>query len=389
MSRGAKAGIWILILVVVIALFAMTAVRRLEKEEVLSIRDVQESEGIPVDIIRTRALPIEDWREFAGVAEGYEQVNLVAPFRTLVEGVHVRVGDEVAAGKVIISLDPYDPTLFAMNLKTAETQYRTAKRDSIRLEELFKSGAISQQELDHARASTEAARAHYLTARRAVELDTPISGVVTAVSVEAGDYAAGEQTVATIASYDRIRVPLELSESERALVREGQAVRLFVDASRSGAVDCPGKGTTGNRDTGTAPTLKGNVVKVALSADPETRLFSIEVILNNPQHLFQPGTLVTPEIRVASTKDQPLLPPGALLKHDGLDRIFVIDESGEHPVARLREVTRGLENGVFVAIPSGLSSGEKVVVQGQNKLKDGIRVKIHADVTAEYFEPGI
>ena len=386
MSRGAKTGIWIIILIIIVALFAMTAVRRLDKEEILSIRDVQESEGIPVDIMRTRVLPIEDWREFAGVAEGYEQVNLVAPFRTRVEGVHVRVGDEVTAGKVIISLDPYDPTRFAMNLRTAETQYRTAKQDSIRLEELYKRGAISQQELDHARASTEVARAQYLTARRAVELDTPISGVVTAVNVEAGDYAPGEETVATIASYDRIRIPLELSESERALVKEGQSVRLVLDEGRSGTKGCPGQETT---STETAPLLEGEVVKVALSADPASRLFSVEVVLDNSRHLLRPGTLVTPKIRVASTENQPLLPPGAILRHDGFDRIFVVDESGAHPVARLREVSRGLENGVFVAIPSGLSSGEKVVVQGQNKLKDGILVKIHADVTAEYFESGI
>jgi hypothetical protein len=48
-------------------------------------------------------------------------------------------------------------------------------------------------------------------------------------------------------------------------------------------------------------------------------------------------------------------------------------------------VTRGIENGVLVAIPSGISIGEKVVVWGQNKLQDGIKVKIHADVTADYY----
>ena len=385
MSRGVKTGIWILVLIVLVTLFALTAIRRLEKEEVLSIEDVQKSAGIPVDIVQSQAIPVEDWREFAGVVEGYEQVNLIAPFRTRVEDVHVTVGDEVLQGKVIISLDPYDPTRFAMNLKAAETQYKTAKQDSIRLEELFKSGAISQQELDHVRASTEAARALYLTARRAVELDTPISGVVTAVNVEKGDYAAGEQTLATVASYDRIRIPLDLSESEHSLITEGQSVRLILNGGKTGTKDCLEKESSEYVSTKTGSALEGIVVKVALSADPETRLFSVEVVVENPNHLLKPGTLVTPEILVASTKDQPVVPPATLFQHDGQELVYVIDQSVEPPVAHLREVTPGVENGVWTAITSGISIGEWVVVWGQNKLKEGVRVKIHADLTSEYY----
>ncbi len=390
MKRGAKISIWVVIFAAIAVLFVVTGARRLQKEDVKSIDSMQKAEGIPVDVVRAEVRPLEDWRQFVGVAEGHEQVNLVAPFRTRVSNVHVVPGQEIDAGKVLISLDPYDPAWIAMNLNTAQTQYETARQDSLRIEELFKTGAVSRQDLDHSRAATDAARAHYLTARRAVELDTPIRGVVTALNVKAGDYAASEQTLATIASYDRIRIPLEISETERQRIEVGQPARLRLrDRSagtgggpRVGVADSSGQaGPAGEADL----VLQGRVVKAAISADPSTRLFAVEVVVENLGHLLKPGTLVTPEILLARSDDRPVVPPIALVQSDGREHVFVVDQSGGGAVARLRNVVRGIENGRVVAVAEGISAGDVVVVWGQNNLDDGAKIKIHADLTAETY----
>ena len=389
MSRGAKAGIWILILIVVIVVFVMTARQRLEKEEVQSIEDVQEIEGIPVDVVRVKSIPLEDWREFAGVAEGYEQVDLVAPFRTRIQAVSVKVGDKVEKGKVLVSLDIYDPARFAMNVKTALTQYETVKQDSIRMEALFESGAVSRQNLDHVRASTEAARAQYLTARRAVELDTPIAGVVTLVTVETGDYAEEQQSLITVSSYNRIRITLEMSESERRVIREGQVVRLVLGDTEPVRAQTGEEGDGEIDFAGKSAVLTGEVVKVPLSAHPSTRLYPVEVVVENPDHLLRPGTLVTPDVRVAETAGLPVVPSSAFVRHNNREHIYVVDESGEHPAARLHQVTRGVESSGMVAVTEGLHVGGLVVVWGQNKIEDGVKVKIHDDRTDEYYRTGL
>ncbi len=382
MSRGAKIGLWVLVLAAVVAVFAVTGARRLKKEDVESIESVQAAEGIPVDVVRSQVVLVEDWREFVGVAEGYEQIDLIAAFRTRVNGVHARVGEQVSAGDVLVSLDPFDPAHFGMNLRTNEAQYETARQDSVRIEALFARGAVSEQDLDHVRASAEAARAQYLSARRAVELDTPIAGIVTALNVEAGDYAAAEQTLATVSSYDRMRIPLELSESERSRIQVGQPARLRVGEREAGTKGCD----TGSGFTGAAErALRGSVVKAALSADPTTRLFAVEVVIDNPGHELRPGTLVTPEILVAAADDLPVVPPIALVKHDGQEQVFVIESSGGSGRARLHNVTRGIEHGALVSIADGISPGDIVVVWGQNNLNDGARVKIHAERTADYY----
>jgi membrane fusion protein (multidrug efflux system) len=364
MKQRAKIGVWVIVIAGLVVLFAVTGARRSQKEEVKSIESVQKAEGIPVDVVKAQAVTLENWKKFVGVAEGYEQVNLTAPFRTRISRVHVALGQELKPGKVLISLDPYDPAWAGMNLQTARAGYETARQDSIRVEELFKTGAVSQQDLDHTRAATDGARAHYTTARRAVELDTPISGMVTALNVNAGDYAVSDQTLATVASYDRIRVPLEVSETDRALLQVGQPVRL----------------TSGER------VLEGRVVKVALSADPTSRLFAIELVIENSERLLKPGALVAPEVLVARTDARPVIPPDAIIKSDGEEHVFVVDQSGAASVARLRQIVRGIESGTMTAIDQGITPGDVVVVWGQNNLEDGARVKIHEDLTAGTYK---
>jgi RND family efflux transporter MFP subunit len=373
MTRGAKAGLWILVALVIIVVFATTAARRMQKTEVQSIESIQTSEGVPVNVVVARAIPVEDWRQFVGTAEGSDQVDLSADFRTRVEAVHVGVGDEVRAGKVVVSLDSYDPGRAMLNLEATRSQYETVRADSIRMEELFKSGAVSQQDLDHVRAQSQAARAQFLTARRAVRLDTPIGGMVTAVNVEAGDYAEGGQTLVTIAAYYRIRIRLELSDAERALVETGQKVRAAIPA---------GRGADGDASAGY---LYGAVVRAALSADPETRLFPVEVIVENPDRRLKPGGLVAPEVLVAASDDQPVIPRVALVRHDGDEMVFVVTQSAGEALAATREVSRGVGNEELLSVAGDLRVGEQVVVWGQSKLRDGARVKINQDLTAEYY----
>jgi RND family efflux transporter MFP subunit len=373
MNRKAKIGVWAAVIAAVVVAFIVTGAKRVRKQEVKSIESVQLAEGVPVDVVQARAIPLESWREFVGVAEGYEQIDLVAPFRTRVSAVHVSVGSEVKPGTVLVSLDPYDPAWAGMNLETARTAYETARQDSTRVAELFKAGAVSQQDMDHVRASTEAARAQYTTSRRAVELDTPIAGVVTSLTVKAGDYAAADQTLATVASYGRIRVPLEMSEADRALVAVGQPVRVRYGGAVGDGVNPGGR------------TLQGEVVKVALSTDPTTRLFDVEVLIDNPDRMLKPGTLATPEILVARSETSPVIPPDAVVSSNGADYVYVVDDSSGTPLARKRPITAGIANGTLAAIAEGLVPGDVVVVWGQNNLEDGAKVKVHKDLTVQTY----
>lgn len=248
----------------------------------------------------------------------------------------------------------------AMNLEATRAAYASARTDSQRIEALFAQGAVSRQTLDHTRAACDAVRAQFLTARRAACKDTPVAGVVTAVLVEAGDLVDAGQPLVTVAAVDSIRVPLELSGDERALVRVGQPARLALSGGGG---------------------LVGRVARAAFSADGESRLFAVDLVLANPDQALRPGSLVTPEILVAEERDLPLVPDAAVVREDGRTFLYVLEEAGGELRARRREVTLGIAADDRVAVAAGLEPGERVVVAGQNRLDGGARVAVHADLT--------
>ncbi len=360
MSRGAKIILWILILALVVVVFVWQGRQRLQKTEVLSIEAVQEDEGIPVDVVVSRVQALEDWRRFTGEAEGWEQVDLISDFRTRVVAVHGRVGDEVSADKLIVSLDPSDPMRVSMNRDAAEAQYMSARADSARIEALFAQGAVSQQQLEQVRTMTTSARVVWEGASKAVDLRTPVAGVITALNVEADRYAESGAVVATVASLDRMRVRIALSEGERSVLREGQPARIVMS-------------------DGTA--LGGKVHKLALSANAETRLYDTELLIENPDHSLRPGTLVGVEVLVDADGELPLLPSSSLIRRDG--QFFCFAVNGD--AAQLREIVPGIQVDRLLAVSSGIEAGQQVVVAGQNKLEDGVKVSVQQDLSDHYF----
>jgi RND family efflux transporter MFP subunit len=387
MRDNGRTIIWILVIGALVAIFVITAIGRLRKEEVLSIDQIQQRDGIPVDVVQARVIAVEEWREYVGVAEGYEQVDLTVDSRSRVNNVNAAVGEKVPRGSVIVSLDPYDPARAANNLSSARARYNATRNDSIRMEALYASGAVSLQQLDQIRAGTEAARVSFVTATRAVRLDTPINGLVTALYVNPGDYADAGQVVATVASLDQIRIPLSISSDERSRIEVGAPVRVRTEQSRVG---------TGQMDSETRPNVRqtrhsdgvfieGTVVRAALSADTETRLFSVEAVVDNPHHMLRPGSLVQVEILVASTTGRPAVPPGALIEDGESTCVYSVSVQYDSLRAAKLPVQVGARNSRHVAIEKGLRPNERVVVWGQTKLADGALIRIHADLTEQHY----
>jgi RND family efflux transporter MFP subunit len=361
MSRGAKIILWILFLALVVVVFVWQGRQRLQQDEVQSIEAVQAQEGIPVNVIVARQDLLEDWRSFTAEAEGWQQVDLVSDFRTRVVDVQGRVGEQVKAGKLIVSLDPSDPMRVALNRDSAEAQYKSAQADSLRLEALYAQGAVALQQLEQVRTMTTAARVAWEGASKAVDLRTPIAGVITALEAEMDRYAESGAVVATVASLDRMRLRIALSEDERAEIEKGQRARIRLDDGHE---------------------LIGEVYKLALGASSETRLYDAEIVIDNPDLLLRPGALVTTEVLVEASIDLPLIPGTTLIRRAGKLYCYVID--GEN--AAFREIMPGIQGDRLLSVVSGLSVGDKVVVAGQSKLEEGAKVNIQSDLSDTYFD---
>lgn len=289
-------------------------------------------------------------KNFTGTIEGEKQAVLSAKISEAVEKVLVREGDFVKGNDVLIMLDRSGPS---SNYTQASSVFQNAEKNYNKMKFLFDEGAVSESQFDGARTEYEVAKANFDAARQIVEIKSPINGMVTSIDVSAGDYLYPGQTVATVASVDKLRIKLGVSGTDVGLFTRGSDVKVSAGSS-----------TPLNAD--------GKVVKVAQSADPETRTFTVEIEINNSANKLKPGMFGRAEIIAKSLNDIIIIPRSAVISGADENFVFVAADS----LAHKRIVKLGVDFDGSIQILEGLNQGDTLVTIGQNYLDDGKMVKV-------------
>ena len=283
--------------------------------------------------------------------EGEQQANIYAKLSESVEKVLVREGQRVGAEQVLISLDKTGPST---GYNSARSVYLNAEKNYKKMEALFKEGAVSESQFDGARTEYEVARANFEAVERLVDLRTPIAGLVTSVKVSPGDFVAAGQQLATVATTNRLRIKFGVNPDDIAFVGKGAVVTITSEAVPDSAA--------------------GTVLSVATSADPTTRTFQVEALIQNNNGALKPGMFVNVLISREKLTNVIAIPREAVLTLDNQQLVYVVVNG----VAHKRPVTLGADlDGVVVAL-SGVSVGDTIVTLGQNYLDEGFKVNITA-----------
>ncbi len=346
----------IIIVAVAVGLLGLLAFRFVTSgtgEKIPSTEDIRRAEGIPVDVFNIAAGEFENWLEKSGNLEGIEQAPIYANMPARVRSVRVRQGRQVKAGQVIIVLDPLSATQTYSAREGARLRYETLKREYERLQPLHEAGAISDSQLDQAKLMLQSARAALRDVSASLTLHTPIGGTVTDVRVRAGEKVEPGETLAVIAKIDKARLEIEVSSRDVKLIATGQPAVVA--------------------ENGNGETASGSVCCVSLSADPKTRLFLVEVILDS-QGSLPPGTLQRVKIRIHHEHNAILVPNLALIASPGKMEVFVVTKD---KTATKRAIEIGSQNEKFSVVKSGLQEGDQVIVWGANLLAGGEKVQIH------------
>jgi len=302
--------------------------------------------------IKARVLEQTDYdvtSTYTGALEGEKQAVLYARLSEAVDSVWVSEGDRVESEQVILSLDRMGPT---SSYKAAEARYIEADKNFKRMEHLFQEGAISALEFDAAKANNDIAQTNYEAVTQLVEIRSPIGGTVTSVSVFPGKFLMLGQEVATVATTDKLRVLFGVSSDDISFFRVGDGVRIKSDAS--------------------SETGSGIIVGVASSADPSSRTFEIEALIDNSRKVFSPGMFVQIEFIREHMESVIAVPRKSVLILDGKPTAFVVADG----VAQKRSVTLGADVAGDVIIESGLNPGDTLVTLGQDYLEGKTKVDI-------------
>lgn len=333
--------------VAVIALVVLRVVQASRgAPETPEVDEIRARTGIPVEVATVQSGSLLVRRAFTGTLRGIRSATIRAKTDDEIVEIPVRVGQRVRPDDVVIRQSSQGSMASVLQAEAAHDQ---ARRTVERLRPLHERGAISEQDFDHAMTALRVAEANLEAARRSVDLVSPIAGVVTDILVTRGAVPEPGDPLVRVSDLSRLQVLLQVSPDQARELMLGQPARVEAHG------------------------LTGTVSRVALQANPVSRLIEVELTFpgsGSPESdRAVPGTLVTAAVEVGRRADALLAPRAAV--RNGI--AWVVDVEG---VAHRREVTVGLEGAGQVEVLAGLAVGEQVVVAGASLLSDGARARI-------------
>jgi len=238
-----------------------------------------------------------------------------------------------------------------VKLTAAEAKWAAARQQLEMLEAGFTRTAIAVQQA----AVKEAEAKHELAKARLGEclIAAPFDGTITKVYVRQGDMAAMKAPLLEMADLESLVVRCAVPEAQASAARRGMKAVVRLDA-------LPGK------------TLTAEVARVFPELDPRMRTRTIELIIRDDAALA-PGMFGRVRLIVQSVADAVTVPVQAVIVTPAGAQVAFVAAAGK---AAQRKVQTGIEEGGRVQILSGLNPGEKVIVAGQEKLKDGAEIRL-------------
>ncbi len=311
------------------------------------------SVDLPVQVVPVARRRLETNLTRTGTIQASNDVVVLSETVGRVLAVSADVGDRRRAGAVLAKIDD---ELKLAAFRAAEVAVEKARRDQARFETLVEQKSATSAELEGVRLACKAAEAQYMVARRQyqdTEIKTPITGIVTARYISVGSTVGPGTPIAEVVDLSRLKIVLNVAEKDAYALKSGDPVAVSLDVY-------PG-----------AP-FPGTIRTIGSKAD-DAHNFPVEVTLDNPADRPLRAGLFA-RVRLASPAGREVLaiPREALIGSIRVPSVFVVEEG----VARLRRVVLGDDAGDFLEVREGLREGDKIVVDGQNNLKDGAAVVV-------------
>lgn len=262
-------------------------------------------------------------------------------------------GAPVERNQVLVRLDD---ALLRAELAQARAHLALSQRNYERARELNDRGIVARRAYDEAAAKLAADQAAVTHAEERLDktvLRAPFPGVVGLRALDVGAYAAAGQDVVRLVSIDPLRVRFRVPERYAPQIVCGQRLRIV---SR----------------THPARVFDAAIVAVDPAIDAGTRSLLVEGVVPNGDSALRPGQFVTVSLDVDVREDALFVPESALTpRRDGT---FVFIATGT--AARLARVSIGARRRGIVEIVEGLRPGDRVVVAGHEKLRDGTAIRV-------------
>src|SRR5512143_2072332 len=329
-----------------------------------------------VEVIEVAKQDVQVEKEWVGTMDG--SVNAV--IRAQVQGYLVKQnyteGQFVKQGQVLFEIDPrtFQAALNQAKADLAQKKARwdTTKANLARIRPLAEQNAVSLKDLDDAVGSEQSTHAAFDEAQAAVEkaqldlgftrITSPISGIAGIAKAQIGNLVGPGQVeeLTTVSTVDPIKVLVPISEQEF----------LHLQAKR------PTTGQSTRKidlilSDGSLYPRKGEIAFADRQVDPATGTIKVAAMFPNPGNVLRPGQYAKARAVLETIKDALVVPQRAVNELQGNFQVAVV---GSDNKVSVRTVKPGVKSGSIVVITEGVQPGERVVVEGLQKVKDGMTV---------------
>lgn len=308
----------------------------------------------------------------SGKIESLKSASLSTRMMGYVTKLHVKMGQKVTAGQVLVSINNADlqakKAQVDASILQATAGFNNAKKDYERFKVLFSQQSASQKELDDMTSRYEMAKAGLEGAKQMrnevmaqfsySSITAPFSGEVTNTFVKEGDMANPGMPLVSMEGNGLMQVLAMVSEGDITSIKNGMSVNVLVKSSNQ--------------------QIKGKVSEISGSAANTGGQYLVKINLENTDATILSGMFVNVQFPIEKTttatikSDKVLVPESALITKGQLTGIYTVTND----VAILRWIRTGKTFGSQVEVLSGLSADEKYIVSAEGKLYNGVKVLI-------------
>lgn len=326
----------------------------------------EEEARIPVQVNEVALGQVIQSLEYNGDIRAEYEVKVFSKIPDRIEKYFVDEGDAVQAGDPIAKIVA---TQIEQAVLQAEAQKNNVELEYARAKRLYRENVMSRQQYDAIETQMVQARAALVSAKSQLKdatITAPISGIIGERYYEEGDMAAPSMPVASVVQMDNVKIEFEATEEDLGKLAVGQKAAVRVRSYPD-------------------ETFVGRVIKISPVLDPMTRMATAELLLPNPDRKLKPGMYAELEITIGILEDVVVVPRHAVIESTSLknvggeDRVvknyfvYVVNDSSR---AEQRHLDVEYVNHRVIAVQSGVDVGEKLVVAGQNNLRDDVLVLI-------------
>jgi membrane fusion protein, multidrug efflux system len=303
----------------------------------------------PVGVVTSEATMGELGLELEAIGNAVANESTEVTSRTVntVTAIHFNEGQLVKKGMVLVEFDSIQSR---SELASAEAALAESSAQLKRSRELLKTNVLSQSQIDTLEATNKSNEAKVIAARAKVQdtiIRAPFTGHIGFRRVSVGSLVSPGTVITTLDDTSVMKLDFSVPQAYMFAVQPG----LKVTAQIAGVVN---------------QAFIGKVATLDSRVDPVTRSIIVRAELPNEKGILKPGMFMTAKINAPASRAL-LVPEGAIVPEQGKSYVFVVKDG----VVSKREVTTGRRKPGSVQVTEGLAGGERVVVEGTQKVRDG------------------